>query len=247
MRKQTTCLLAGLAIALAASVSHAGLVDTFSGDSLHGDWAIATGGTTYGGWTYGVSGGKLNITDLVDTSSSSGYAFAELTRDLTPVSGTFEASMTFDWDSADANTVMQRLHLCLYADNGTLIAGVAYKDGWGADRGGIYAVVEGDGAYDSGSNTLAHSGAIEVFMTRDDGDLITIEWGDGNTVFTGTNAADVAAIGIMVETYRWGSPYFGEFNVDAAAISTPEPATVGILSLGGLFLAAARRRRRRRH
>lgn len=244
MRKQMIFLLAGLVIALAASVGHADLVDTFSGDSLHGDWNATTGGTTYGGWTYGVSGGKLNITDLVDTSSSSGYACAELTRDITTISGEFEAAMTFDWDSADANSVMQWMHFCLYEDDGTLIAKVAYRDGWGADRGGIYAAVEGDDYYDSGRNVLAHSGSVEVLMTRDDSDLITIEWGVGNTVFTGTNAADIATIGIKVETYRWGTPYFGEFNVDEVAVTTPEPATVGILSLGSLLLAVVRRRRR---
>ena len=234
----TLVLLMTLPAIAAADV----LDDHFEGSALSGDWAVALGGTTATDWTYSVSGSKLHITDIADSSLNSGWAAVTLTYDLGEYLDEFSCNMLFDWDSAGTNAVRQRLALGLYAD-GSRVAEIAYRDVWADNSAALWVVVEGEDTFAQDPGVLALSGSAgQMELSRDGADLVHAEW-NGTELFSGSNSTQANEVRITISTYGTSGTYFGSFDIDRVA-ATPEPATVALLGVGMAFVLRPRRRRR---
>jgi hypothetical protein len=246
MSKTLVTLVAAVAVGTFATASHAApsfvFWEDFTGSDISGDWTITLGGNNATGWTYTVSDSKLNVTEIVDSTSGSGFATVTMQRTFSAMDE-FQAVTLFDWASESSNGVMQWLRLGLYDNSSALVAEIAYKDNW-ADGTGCWQANIGGTITPGVKGDLALTGNAQTLsLTRDGADLITAKEGS-NTLATGTLDTQVSELRITFETYRYYNPYFGEFNVDSVAMITPEPATIALLGLGASSLLMLRRRKR---
>jgi hypothetical protein len=243
MFRMIACLIVP-ALTLAGGVCRAALLeDEFNGAALGPGWTVELGGSTATAWTYSVSGGKLNVTDIHDSSLNSGWAAVTLHYSLGASYSTFDYGVLFDWGSAGTNAVEQRFALGLYA-SGNRVAEIAYRDVWTNSSAGLWAVVEGVNTYVGAAGTLPLAGTDGLMTLIRGGDgVIHARW-NGSDIFSGLNTTAVDEVRLSFSTYGMSGTYFGSFAIDRVG-ATPEPATCTLLALGTGCVLVSRRRRGR--
>lgn len=222
-----------------ANASYTYLHDDFNDGVLDPAWVYSeTSGVADA--TYYESNGYLNITDIVDADPSvnvGGKISFSRQLDYT-LSGGFHVDYTFKWNEYNDPDARQALFMWLYSPEGTLVTDVRFTDAWPTVPGRQdVSIAQGTFSYSSAQN-LPYSGTADIDIDRT-GDQITIKW-NGNTLLTGTDSSDIAAVEIAAWHSSWHhSPgvdiTFGDFQVDYLNITgsnapIPEPLSLVLLS-----------------
>lgn len=216
-------LMGLLAASSFVGMARADMVDDFDGTALNPAWTVTLGGDNAAAWTHSVTGGELVVTDIVDSTYQSGSAYVTMTRPIwAPLSGDFEATLDFEWDSGSI-APMDKLKFALLDAEGNELAYVLYRDSWISHRAAKDLYVAGVGSTSTGKDTVPLSGNTTFSIRRTNG-YLTADWGDGSTVLTapGINGTSVATALVEFGHCRWGTNSFPGFNVDrVAAVADP--------------------------
>jgi len=236
-------------MALAAAMGFGQEVhDDFNDGVIDPAWSVRFNNAS--GWTATESGTNLTVTDIAATViSHNGMALVKSEAVLyqpVSLSGDFQSSMTFSWDSTEAGfeqrQALQKIFLRLMGPSGQEVAYCGYSDPWIHYSGSKFWGF-GDTPSYGGQGSLDYSGSATVSINRTGSD-IEILW-DGEPLGGGVNATPVSEVQAYFLYYPFdgggGPSFFGTESVDAIHV-TPEPATLSLLAMGALAMV-----RRRRH
>ncbi len=224
------CATAGSLAALAcvAVTSNArAFIDEFDDGALDAAWEVQF--TEDGdGWTFTETGGRLVVTDVVDTvddSESNVWGRVRLTRPTDEIAGDFTFETAFSWDSQGSNAAMQSVAVGLLDAEGDRVAAAWHNDAWDDWRGGALAQAA-DGSTFQGFNAAPLAGTSVVEITRT-GDQVKVDFVGSPLEHAGTSDAPVVGVYVEFSFYRYdaGPSFFGTESVDYVRL-TAEPGTV---------------------